>query len=61
METAGLGQDTDRTGQLLSEEGGPALGSGPYSAPSAAAPKASWAGIPDSLLMAGRTLVGARV
>lgn len=63
METAaGLGQeDTEGTGQLLSEKGGPAVGSGRHPAPYAAALKICWAGIPDSLLMSGRTFVGARV
>lgn len=38
-----------------------AVGSGRHSAPYAAALKACWARIPDSLLMSGRTFVGARV
>lgn len=61
-EAAGLRQeDTEGTGQLLSEKGGAAVGSGRHPAPYAAALKACWARIPDSLLMSGRTFVGARV
>lgn len=54
----GAGHRGAGTGQPLSEEGGPALGSGSHSAPWAAAQEASWLGIPDSLLMSGEPLWG---
>ena len=44
-----------------SQEGGPAVGSSRYSAPSAAAVKASGMRSPDILLTSGRVFVGARV
>ena len=50
-----------RRGSCNSSQRGRALGSGPHSAPFAAAQKASWAGIPDPLLMSGKAFVGASV